>query len=62
MKIKLHYEEKGTGQPMVLLHGNGEDSSYFKNQIEYFSKKYRVIAVDTSGERLPSLCASSPEI
>ncbi|MFR2772035.1 MAG: alpha/beta fold hydrolase [Clostridium sp.] len=38
MKIKLHYEEKGTGQPMVLLHGNGEDSSYFKNQIEYFSK------------------------
>ena len=49
MKIKLHYEEKGTGQPMVLLHGNGEDSSYFKNQIEYFSKKYRVIAVDTRG-------------
>lgn len=49
MKIKLHYEEKGTGQPVVLLHGNGEDSSYFKNQIEYFSKKYRVIAVDTRG-------------
>lgn len=49
MKIKLHYEEKGSGQPMVLLHGNGEDSSYFKNQIEYFSKKYRVIAVDTRG-------------
>ena len=48
MKIKLHYEEKGTGQPMVLLHGNGEDSSYFKNQIEYFSKKYRVIAGGTT--------------
>ena len=53
MKIKLHYEEKGTGQPMVLLHGNGEDSSYFKNQIEYFSKKYRVIAVDTRGHGIP---------
>lgn len=47
--MKLYYEEKGMGQPMVLLHGNGEDSSYFKNQIEYFSKKYRVIAVDTRG-------------
>lgn len=32
MKIKLHYEENGTGQPMVLLHGNGEDSSYFKTR------------------------------
>lgn len=49
IKVKLYYEEKGMGQPMVLLHGNGEDSSYFKNQIEYFSKKYRVIAVDTRG-------------
>lgn len=49
MKIKLHYEEKGTGQPMVLLHGNGEDSSYFTAQIDYFSKKYRVIAIDTRG-------------
>lgn len=49
INVKLYYEEKGMGQPMVLLHGNGEDSSYFKNQIEYFSKKYRVIAVDTRG-------------
>lgn len=31
IKVKLYYEEKGMGQPMVLLHGNGEDSSYFKN-------------------------------
>ena len=50
MKIKLHYEEKGTGQPMVLLHGNGEDSSYFKKPDRiFFQKKYRVIAVDTRG-------------
>ena len=47
--MKLYYEETGNGEPMVLLHGNGEDSSYFKNQVEYFSKNYRVIAVDTRG-------------
>ena len=47
--MRLYYEEKGSGAPMVLLHGNGEDSSYFKNQVEYFAKNYRVIAIDTRG-------------
>jgi len=49
MNIRLHYTEKGCGEPLILLHGNGEDSSYFTHQIEYFSKKYRVIAIDTRG-------------
>lgn len=49
MDIKLHYEEKGEGKPLILLHGNGEDGTYFVNQIEYFSKFRRVIAVDTRG-------------
>ena len=49
MDITLYYEEKGKGIPFVLLHGNGDDGTYFKNQIDYFSKKYRMIAVDTRG-------------
>ena len=49
MNIALHYTEKGSGEPLILLHGNGEDSSYFVHQTEYFSKKSRVIAVDTRG-------------
>ncbi len=49
MDIQLHYIEQGQGQPMVLLHGNGEDSSYFVYQIAHFSKGYRVIAIDTRG-------------
>ena len=49
LDIKLHYSEKGKGEPLILLHGNGEDGTYFKHQIEYFSKSYRVIAVDTRG-------------
>ncbi len=49
MDIALYYQEKGTKEPFILLHGNGEDGSYFKNQIDYFSGKYRVIALDTRG-------------
>lgn len=49
MPFGLYYNEKGFGTPLVLLHGNGENGEYFKNQIDYFAKKYRVIAVDTRG-------------
>lgn len=49
MDITLHYEERGTGMPLILLHGNGEDGSYFVHQTEYFSRSSRVIAVDTRG-------------
>lgn len=47
--MKLYYRESGKGQPMILLHGNGEDGTYFEEQIHYFSKRYRVIALDTRG-------------
>ena len=49
MDIQLHFVEKGVGEPLILLHGNGEDGAYFVHQIEYFSDRYRVIAVDTRG-------------
>lgn len=41
--------EKGRGPALILLHGNGEDGSYFSHQMEAFSDRYRVIAVDTRG-------------
>lgn len=49
MDIRLYYEEAGDKEPLILLHGNGEDGSYFKHQVDYFSKDYRVIAIDTRG-------------
>lgn len=49
MDIQLNYIEQGQGHPLILLHGNGEDHSYFVHQIDYFSKNYRVIAIDTRG-------------
>ena len=49
MDIKHYYIEKGQGEPLILLHGNGEDSTYFVNQIDEFSSYYRVLALDTRG-------------
>ena len=47
--IQHFYIEKGQGEPIILLHGNGEDSSYFKGQISELSKQYHVYAIDTRG-------------
>ncbi len=49
MDITLYYQEKGKQEPFILLHGNGEDGSYFKKQMDYFSDRYRMIALDTRG-------------
>ena len=49
MDINHFYIEKGQGEPIILLHGNGENCGYFKGQIDVFAKDYRVFAVDTRG-------------
>ena len=47
--ISLYYEEYGDGSPLILLHGNGEDHTYFSSQTPFFAKKFRVITPDTRG-------------
>lgn len=47
MDIDLNYEEKGKGKVLILLHGNGEDHTYFSAQMDFFSAYYRTIAIDT---------------
>ena len=49
MDIKHHYIEKGNGFPLIMLHGNGEDCSYFEHQMEPLAQHFRVIAIDTRG-------------
>ena len=49
MDIKHYYEEKGQGEALILLHGNGENAAYFRNQIDVFSRYYHVYAIDTRG-------------
>ena len=49
MDIDHFFLEKGSGEPLILLHGNGENCSYFKGQTGMFSKSYHVYALDTRG-------------
>lgn len=49
MDTALHYIEAGSGDPLILLHGNGEDASYFDGQMNVLSSFFRVIAPDTRG-------------
>jgi len=45
--IKMYCEVYGTGEPVLLIHGNGGSISAFSKTIPYFAKKYQVIAVDS---------------
>ena len=49
MDIKHYYVEKGQGDPIILMHGNGEDTSIFDGQIDVFAQQYHVYALDTRG-------------
>ena len=49
MAINHFYIEKGQGEPLILLHGNGENCGYFQGQMDVFSKRYHVYAIDTRG-------------
>jgi 2-hydroxy-6-oxonona-2,4-dienedioate hydrolase len=51
-KWKIHYNEAGTGHPLILLHGGGPGAngwSNYQSNIHALSKKYRVILMDVPG-------------
>jgi pimeloyl-ACP methyl ester carboxylesterase len=49
-KLRLHYVEKGSGRPVVLIHGNAGDVRDFDfGTLDLLARSYRVIAVDLPG-------------
>jgi non-heme chloroperoxidase len=44
--VKLHYLESGTGSTILFVPGWTMPAEIWQPQIEYFSKKYHVVAVD----------------
>jgi alpha-beta hydrolase superfamily lysophospholipase len=46
--VRLHYVERGSGEPLVLLHGNGSMIEDF-GLIDLASKNHRVIVFDRPG-------------
>jgi|SRR6056297_135286 len=47
--IRLFYNERGKGVPLIMLHDNGGSSKMLKTEIRYYSKHFRVIAFDLPG-------------
>ncbi len=44
-----HYIDQGSGEPVIMIHGNPTWSFYFRNLIRSLSKDYRTIAMDHIG-------------
>lgn len=47
--VNLYYEVYGEGEPLLMIHGNGGSFSCFENQVEEFSKHFKVLLVDCRG-------------
>lgn len=46
---KMHYVDEGSGEPIVMVHGNPTWSFLYRHLIKGLSKDYRCIAVDLIG-------------
>ena len=47
--VKLHYEECGSGVPVVFVHEFAGDIRSWEPQISHFSRRYRCIAYNARG-------------
>jgi pimeloyl-ACP methyl ester carboxylesterase len=45
--VTLYYEVYGSGEPLLLVHGNGGSIGSLAAQIEYFRERRQVIAMDS---------------
>jgi pimeloyl-ACP methyl ester carboxylesterase len=51
-KIRIHYNEAGSGEPLVLIHGGGPGASAWSNyrrNVESLAKHFRCLMVDLPG-------------
>ncbi len=42
--VTLHYVTRGSGTPVVFVHGGGRDYRYWTKQVVSFAERYRVVA------------------
>jgi pimeloyl-ACP methyl ester carboxylesterase len=47
--VRIHYQEKGTGTPLVLIHGYASSTYSWKDVFEPLAQSFHVIAVDLKG-------------
>src|SRR5260221_4841113 len=47
--VRLHYEEAGSGTPVVFVHEFAGDHRSWEPQVRHFSRRYRCIAYNARG-------------
>jgi non-heme chloroperoxidase len=47
--VRLYYEEKGQGKPVILIHGLNASRIHFNKQIPKLAEEFRVIVYDLRG-------------
>ena len=47
--LDLHYDDRGAGAPLVLLHGLGSSAADWDLQVPAFAARYRLLLVDLRG-------------
>jgi len=47
--LKIHYEESGSGDPLLLLMGTGADRRFWSAQVPAYAEHYRTIVYDSRG-------------
>jgi pimeloyl-ACP methyl ester carboxylesterase len=48
--FNMYYEVYGSGEPLLIIHGNGGSISNFLYQVPYFSKHFKVILADSRAQ------------
>ncbi|MGA9865803.1 MAG: alpha/beta hydrolase [Acetobacteraceae bacterium] len=47
--VRLHYEETGSGTPVIFVHEYAGDARSWEPQLRHFGQRYRAIAYDARG-------------
>jgi pimeloyl-ACP methyl ester carboxylesterase len=53
--IKMYYETYGSGDPLLVIHGNGQSIADMHFQVTHFARNYQVIVADSRGHGKSSL-------
>lgn len=57
--FRMYFERYGSGEPLLLIHGNGGDIRSMGNQIKIFKRRYQVIVADSRGHGKSGLSTDS---
>lgn len=47
--VRVHYQERGAGEVLVLIHGNNSSAYSWKDVFDELAKSFRVVALDLKG-------------